>query len=322
MPPTTATHAAAAIQVDCFFAIIRSKFYHAPTVLGECVLDRVRWARMVIPQTDAYRYSLLGWARLLYGPMFLLFGAGFLVAFALELQHAQRNGGLSTGALDLAMWGGFLLVPAVFLACGAAMLQSDRRSWIESGAWHSVRGEVPMFHRARTRIDVRGFYAAKVLLFAVYGKRTTVVGSRYQTFALLANGKKIVIAWFSAEKDAQSLADRFEREVGSTPKLTTVGFDATPWYLSGSQSPEYRMMREDKPAAALYDALCDAWEKAYADLRPSGGPSYSESNEAFPYRGSFEVDLELLRHSHDLQRFDRATRTLSDLGLVSLPKNS
>jgi len=270
---------------------------------------------------NAYRYSPLGWARLLYGPMFLLFGTGFLMALASELQHAQRNGGLSTGALDLALWGGFSLVPAIFLACGAAMIQSDRRSWIENGAWHSVRGEVPMFHQARTRSDARGFYAAKVLLFAVYGKRTTVVGSRFQTFALLANGKTVVIAWFATEKDAQALADRFEREVGSTPKLTTVGFDATPWYLSGSQSPEYVKMREDKSAAALYDALCDAWEKTYAHLRPIGGPSYSESNEAFPYRGSFEVDLELLQHSHDLQRFDRAMRTLSALGLVSLPKN-
>lgn len=277
---------------------------------------------MSIPANDVYRYSLLGWARLLYGPMFLLFGIGFLTAFVSELQHAQRNGGLSTGALDLALWGGFALVPVIFLVCGAAMLQSDRRSWIENGAWHSVRGEVPMLHRKWTKSDVRGFYVANVPLFAVYGSRTTVVGSRFHAQALLANGKRVAIAWFFSEKDARAVVDRFERAVGSTPKMTTVGFDATPWYLSGSQSPEYKAMREDKSAAALYDALCDAWEKSYADLRPSGGPSYTESNEAFPFRGELSVDLDLLRWSRDLQRFDHALRALSAASLVSLPKNS
>lgn len=282
----------------------------------------LRWTGMKLPATIVYRYSLLGWARLLYGPMFLLFGVGFLMAFVSELQHAQRNGGLSTEPLDLVLWGGFLLVPAIFIACGVAMVQSDRRSWIEAGTWHSVRGEAPMFHRARTRLDVRGFYVASVPLSAVFGSRTTVVGRRYHVQALLANGRRVAIAWFFSEKDARAVADRFEREVGSTPRETTVGFDATPWYLSGSRSPEFKKMREDKPASALYDALCDAWETSYADLRPSGGPSYTESNEAFPYRGALPVDLDLLRVSRDLPQFSRALGSLSSLGLVTLPKKS
>ncbi len=268
-----------------------------------------------------YRYSPLGPARLLFGPMFVVIGLGFLAAFVSELQHRRANGGLSTEPFDLALWGGFLLVPVIFLACGAAMAQSDRRSWIEDGAWHTTRGEFPMFHRRHRKKDVRGFFVLNVPLFATFGKRTVQIGSRFQAFALLTSGKRVAIASSADREASQSIADRFEREVGSTPIPTTIGFDATPWYLSGTQSPEYRKMRGDASAAALYDALCDAWEKSYADLRPSG-PSYTESNEAFPYRGSLSVDLDLLRHSRDLARFDHAMRTLEAAGLVNLPKNS
>ncbi len=277
---------------------------------------------MNIPATTIYRYSPLGWARLLYGPMFLLFGLGFLSVFVSELQHRRANGGLSTEPFDLMLWGGFLLVPIVFLACGVAMVQSDRKSWIENGAWHTARGEFPMFRRRLTKADVRGFYVANVPAIAVFGNRASVVGNRFHVQALLSNGRRVAIAWFADRPSAKSVADHFEREVGSKPKETTIGFDATPWYLSGSQSQEYKTMRGNKSAAALYDALCDVWETSYADLRPSGGPSYTESNEAFPYRGSLSVDLDLLRYSYDLQQFDRALRTLVTAGLVDLPKNS
>ena len=166
---------------------------------------------------STYRYSPLGWSRLLYGPTFLLFGAGLLSAFVSELRHRLENDGLSTDPFDLFLWGGFLLVPFVFFACGSAMIQSDRRSWIENGVWHSVRGEFPMFHRQRTRADVREFSVENVPLFAVFGNRATVVGSRWHARAILSNGKKIPIAWFADMGTARAVADRFEREVGSTP---------------------------------------------------------------------------------------------------------
>ena len=166
--------------------------------------------------TTAYRYSPLGPARLLFGPMFLLFGAGFLAVFWSELQHAQRNGGLSTGPLDFVLWGGFLVVPLIFLLCGIAIVQSDRRSWIEDSAWHTARGEFPMFHRRHDKDEVRAFVVDEGPAIAVFAGRSSVVGHRYYAQALLANGKRVNIAWFLDRASAQAVVDRFDREVGSS----------------------------------------------------------------------------------------------------------
>lgn len=163
-----------------------------------------------------YRYSPLGPARLLFGPMFLLFGFGFLAVFWSELQHAMRNGGLSTGPLDFVLWGGFLVVPLIFLLCGVAMIQSDRRSWIEDGAWHTARGAFPMFHRRHGKDEVRAFVVDAGPSVAVFNGRSSVVGNRFYAQALLANGKRVNIAWFLREVDAQSVVDRFNREVGTS----------------------------------------------------------------------------------------------------------
>lgn len=75
-------------------------------------------------------------------------------------------------------------------------------------------------------------------------------------------------------------------------------------------------MRKDQGASALYDALCEEWAAVHSYLRPGGGPSYTDSYEAFPYRGEFSIDLEALRQRIELKEFDQALLKLRAAKLV------
>lgn len=136
-----------------------------------------------------YRFSLLGPGRLLFGPLMMVFGVGLLLTEKAQMAHRVANGGRIFGSsFDVVLWVGFAVVGLLCLAWGIWMLQSDRRSWIENGELHTVRGMVPMFHKRYAKQDIERFEVSKQPITVVFGNRSTTMGERYQVAVWLKRG--------------------------------------------------------------------------------------------------------------------------------------
>ncbi len=151
----------------------------------------------------------------------LIFGVGLLVSEKTQMTHRVANGGQIFGSsFDVALWLGFAAVGLFCLSWGIWMLQSDRRSWIENGELHTVRGIVPMFRRRYAKTDIRGYEVSKQPITIVFGNRASTIGQRYPVVVLLGgNGRsagRMTIVNCSTVQGAQAVKNVFEREVGST----------------------------------------------------------------------------------------------------------
>lgn len=175
----------------------------------------------------SYRFSLLGPGRLFFGPLMMIFGVGLLLTEKAQMVHRVANDGQIFGSpFDVVLWLGFAAIGVFCLVWGIWMLQSDRKSWVENGELHTVRGILPMFHQSYTKKDIRGYEISKQPITIVFNNRASTLGQRYPVVVLLGQKvghfTKMTIVNCSTLTEAQSVKNILEREVGSRPLLTTL----------------------------------------------------------------------------------------------------
>ncbi|NBS41435.1 hypothetical protein EBS80_02140 [bacterium] len=157
-----------------------------------------------------YTFSPIGWSKWLFGPFFL--GTGSFLAFQFFI--AASRGQLGGEWFMIVLSAAFFLATAAFLVAGAWMIESDRNSWMEDGAWHTTRGAIPLFHKRHARSAVEQFFVEKEPAIAVFGNRASVVGWRYHLKARLVGRKRPVrIAFFANEENANSALSAFTEQV-------------------------------------------------------------------------------------------------------------
>ncbi len=166
---------------------------------------------------EVYKYSELGWSRWLFGPFFLLVGLGLWWVEYGQIRHSIAN----HNGTSVWLWLAFAIVGLVFVTVGDGMLASQRENWIEGRTWQSKWGwgfkwTIHTYYKD----EIRGFVVTEQPIIAVFGNRATTMGRRYLVSGLLHVRKwSRPIALCATKEEAEKICDRFEREVGSTPKL-------------------------------------------------------------------------------------------------------
>lgn len=156
--------------------------------------------------TTRYRYSPLGWAQWLYGPLAMMFGVGIIASWYNEVQHQMANGGFGRStALDYAMWAVFLGFGVVVLVGGIVFVSFDRvTEFSPDGGFTTWRGRIIPWHREHFAKNDVTWSVEKVPIIMVIGKRVTTPGFRWRVVATLKSRKRRrIVSLRSTEAEAR-----------------------------------------------------------------------------------------------------------------------
>lgn len=153
-----------------------------------------------------YRYSPLGWAQWLYGPLAMIFGIGIIAAWYSEVMQQLANGGFGRSTtLDYVMWTVFLGFGVLVLVGGMVFVSFDRvTEFSPDGGFTTWRGRLIPWHREHFAKHEASWSVEKVPIIMVIGNRVSVPGYRWRVVATITVGKRRrIISLRNSEAEAR-----------------------------------------------------------------------------------------------------------------------
>ncbi len=193
-------------------------------------------------EQHTYRYSPLGWAIWLYGPMFVCFGMVIVYLWITNMLHGAENSGTAMhGPVDLFtfithlgcidrcqtidyVFGGMLvfgfpLFAIVLIGIGLLMMNSDRYTAVSSGMLRIHRGA--FLHWGRRTVfasEISAITVEDVPIIAVFGGRATRMGTRWNVGVVLKGPeekklKRIIVAICPVQEAAQQVRSAIQSQL-------------------------------------------------------------------------------------------------------------
>lgn len=193
--------------------------------------------------SKTYKYSPLGWAIWLYGPMFVLGGVVVFGILISSILHSAANSGSAEGGfgavvnvvvhfgclsrcmsidyfLGAVLMFGFPAFGLLLVVLGLLMMNSDRSTVVSSGSITMHRGAfISWGRRTVARADIADVTIDSVPIVMVFGSRATIVGTRWNVGVVLRadeekKPKRIVVALCSSEQLAQQVQSEIKSLLG------------------------------------------------------------------------------------------------------------